>query len=174
MKRCFGIAKQTGTFFMMLQQMSASGSPPGTPVTASSSRGSTEAIDYSDYIMGIWRPELEADISDDEKIARRGLYCIQMAKNRHGPSDRVLKLVFDHEKRRITPETTLGIPSAFLPEVVGADLSEADGSLPEIVDPATPSAEPATPEQSTLGMPESIDESMDPPPADQTPDWFFD
>ena len=173
MKRCFGIAKQTGTFFMMLQQMSASGSPPGTPVTASSSRGSTEAIDYSDYIMGIWRPELEADISDDEKIARRGLYCVQMAKNRHGPSDRVLKLVFDHEKRRITTETTLGIPSAFLPEVVGADLSEADGSLPEIAVGGEGTSSPPI-KQSQLGMPESIDESMDPPPADQTPEWFFD
>lgn len=159
MKKCFGIAKQTQTFFLMLQQMSASGSPPGTPVTASSSRGSTEAIDYSDYIMGIWRPELEADISDDEKIARRGLYCIQLVKNRHGPSDRVIKLVFDHEKRRITPESTLGIPSAFLPETDQADLSAATGESVELL-PITDGGEPEG-------------DDSGPPPADQTPEWFF-
>jgi replicative DNA helicase len=158
MKKCFGIAKQTQTFFLMLQQMSASGSPPGTPVTAASSRGSTEAIDYSDYIMGIWRPELEADISDDEKIARRGLYCVQLVKNRHGPSDRVIKLVFDHEKRRITPESTLGIPSAFLPDSEEADLSQATGESVELL-PITDGG--AGEDQSA------------PPGADQTPEWFF-
>lgn len=160
MKKCFGIAKQTQTFFIMLQQMSASGSAPGLSVTAASSRGSTEAIDYSDYIMGIWRPELEADISDDEKIARRGLYCVQLVKNRHGPSDRVVKLVFDHEKRRITPESTLGIPSAFLPETEQADLSEATGQTVSLL-PITDGGEPDQEKQSG------------PPAVDQTPEWFF-
>jgi replicative DNA helicase len=174
MKKCFGIAKQTQTFFIMLQQMSASGSPPGTPVTASSSRGSTEAIDYSDYIMGIWRPELEAEISDDEKIARRGLYCVQLVKNRHGPSDRVIKLVFDHEKRRITPESTLGIPAAFLPQTDSADLSAATGQNVELM-PITDGGSDAQSQvvQEALAHSDSETDSESPPPADQTPDWFF-
>lgn len=170
-KRLFTITKQLGVTTFLLQQMNAQGSPPGEPVTVSSSRGSSEIIDYMDSILGIYRPELAQGLGDDERIARRGVYRIGALKNRYGPTGHDIGLMYDPPTRRITNEISIGIPAGFMPEIASADLSEAEGApVPMTLDAGEMSQSGVEGFGADLPMGSAV---ATPSPIGDTPDWFF-
>jgi len=172
-KRLFTITKQLGVTLYLLQQMNAAGAANGEVPTTSSSRGSSEVIDFMDSIIGIHRPSLKHGLTTDEQIALRFDYILTLLKNRYGPMGSV-KLHYEPKIRTVMEPPENAMPAAFMPEVVSADLSEG-ASDPAAMLPVASSAAPAA----GFGFSEDVGAtSVAEAPAVETaesqpPDWFF-
>lgn len=171
-KRLFTITKTLGITTFLLQQMNAQGSPPGHPVTLSSSRGSTEIIDYLDSALGIHRPELAPDASPDDKIANRGKYCVGVIKNRYGPLG-MIDLMYNAPTRQVMESVDYGVPAEFLPASAAADLTDGDIEASPLIPLADPESKVAEegPTGTELADGSILPEEGDGPSAD--PEWYL-
>jgi KaiC/GvpD/RAD55 family RecA-like ATPase len=96
------IAKRHLVALVVLCQVGRTGESGGEPITLTSARDSGVIEEAADYIIGIWRPELQTDISLDEREARRGILKAAVLKNRCGPAPRTFEMRFESSTLKIS------------------------------------------------------------------------
>jgi hypothetical protein len=107
MEEFFSVCKETKTFFVVLQQLPKE-VKPGMEFSYDSGRGGSRQTDFSDYIFCLWRPEQNAELDDEERLAVESQYKIKVGKNRHGMS-KIAHCTFDwhnliiEESENLTP-----------------------------------------------------------------------
>ncbi len=100
-KKIKDYAKEMNNSWIVLHQLSRAGGSGGEPVTMDMGRDSGVVEESADHLFGAWRPELEKEISDDERAKRvsESVFMLAVLKNRSGPTG-LTKLHF--EKRTLT------------------------------------------------------------------------
>jgi hypothetical protein len=85
------LAKELNNAWVVLHQLSRAGGSGGEPVTLDMGRDSGVIEESADQLMGFWRPELEKDISPEERLKREQESKLVGAvlKNRSGPTGQV-------------------------------------------------------------------------------------
>ena len=89
-------AKEMNNCWMVLHQLSRIGGSGGEPVTLEMGRDSGVIEESADQVIGLWRPELEKDLSEEERVKREQESVLMAAvlKNRSGPTG-LIKFRFD-------------------------------------------------------------------------------
>lgn len=80
------VAKRNRVRVVILCQISREGEDGGVPVTMQMARDSGVIEESSDYILGIWRPELKAGLKTEERQLLRGELKARILKQRGGPA----------------------------------------------------------------------------------------
>ena len=88
------IAKRHRVRVLMLCQINREGQSGGKPVTSAMARDSGVIEEAADYILGLWRPELDKDLKEEERALYKGEMKIRVLKNRGNPSGRIVGLRF--------------------------------------------------------------------------------
>ena len=96
------IAKHHQVALVVLCQVGRAGESGGSPITLTGARDSGVIEEAADYIIGIWRPELEVDISPLEREELRGILNVAVLKNRCGPAPRTLEMNFESSTLKIS------------------------------------------------------------------------
>lgn len=98
------LAKRLRVAVIVLCQVGRSGESGGKPVTLQSARDSGVVEESADYVLGVWRPELDDALKDEDRAEVRGVFKGRVLKNRSGPAPVPFELRFDHETLRIEEE----------------------------------------------------------------------
>jgi 5S rRNA maturation endonuclease (ribonuclease M5) len=85
-------AKELNNSWVVLNQLSRVGGSGGEPVTLDMGRDTGVIEESADVLIGLWRPELEKDITDEERLKRQGESKMVGAvlKNRAGPTGQII------------------------------------------------------------------------------------
>jgi KaiC/GvpD/RAD55 family RecA-like ATPase len=95
------IAKRHRVRVLLLCQINREGETGGKPVTAAMARDSGVIVEASDYVLGLWRPELDLNLSPEERALYKGEMKVKVLKNRGGPSYREVTLRFTRPSLKI-------------------------------------------------------------------------
>jgi replicative DNA helicase len=87
------LAKNLNCVVVSLHQVTKS-IGQGDEVYESDARDSSAIRDSADILVTAWRPEMKRGILDQEKLEKRGLWCSNIRKNRYGPSNELVNLMF--------------------------------------------------------------------------------
>lgn len=99
-----GLAKRHRISVIALGQVHREGGTGGEPVTLTMARESGVVEEAADYLLGIWRPELQEGLTKEKRAALRGQFKVRVLKNRHGPAPRTVALRFEPTNLRVTAE----------------------------------------------------------------------
>ena len=85
-------AKEFNNSWVVLNQLSRVGGSGGEPVTLDMGRDTGVIEESADVVMGFWRPELEKDIPEEERLKREqeGKLMGAVLKNRSGPTGQII------------------------------------------------------------------------------------
>lgn len=160
MQELFKVCKATNTLMCVLQQLPKE-VKPGVPVDYDAGRGGSKQTDFCDLIFGIYRPEMQIDLDDEERQSLAGEYKLRLGKNRHGPSA-TAHLYFDKVSLRIIPAANVKMPivDGF---VQGGDGVSSDNAVAITIGAATVNDPDATPQPIMI----AVDDDSDPLPRDK-------
>ena len=101
-RRMKEIAKKLDCLVFVLSQTSREGGSDGsTPVSLQSARDTGAIEETGDYVLGVYRPAVASNLSNDERLAIQNEYYCQVLKNRWGGLGKS-KLHFEPMTKRIT------------------------------------------------------------------------
>jgi len=88
------LAKRLNCVIVLLCQVSKAGKTGGDPLEGYHARDSGVVMESADILITAWRPELQEDLSDDEKEDLKGVYMTKIAKNKYGEGGRKIEFTF--------------------------------------------------------------------------------
>lgn len=101
-RRMKEIAKKLDCLVFVLSQTSRDGGSDGsTPVSLQSARDTGAIEETGDYVLGVYRPAVASNLSNDERLAIQNEYYCQILKNRWGSPGKT-KLHFEPMTKKIT------------------------------------------------------------------------
>ena len=95
-------AKRHRVAMVVACQVDREGESGGTDITLKMARDSGVIEEAADYLLGLWRPELEHGIKREERLAVQGHLKVRVLKNRSGPAPKTVTLQFDPNSLRIS------------------------------------------------------------------------
>src|SRR5699024_1898010 len=101
-RRMKEIDKKLDCLVFVLSQTSREGGSDGsTPVSLQSARDTGAIEETGDYVLGVYRPAVASNLSNDERLAIQNEYYCQILKNRWGSPGKT-KLHFEPMTKKIT------------------------------------------------------------------------
>lgn len=97
------LAKTHRVGVVALAQIGREGESGGEPVTLHSGRDSGVLEEASDYVLGLWRPELREKLDPAARRAVKGQFKVRVLKNRGGRAPVTVTLAFERASLRIQP-----------------------------------------------------------------------
>jgi replicative DNA helicase len=108
-------------------QVDREGETGGEPISLRMARDSGVIEEAADYLLGLWRPELRANLTKEARREVKGQFVARVLKNRSGPAPRTVMLQFEPASLRIKTASTAPQDSAEEPSWVreGREAQEA-------------------------------------------------
>ncbi len=99
----------------------------GDEIDEAHARDSSAIRDSADIMITAWRPELKKGILDNEKQPLLGIWRSKITKNRYGPSNEIIDLMFVPKFMQLTEHTGQAVNLALANPVKAAPLPNAPG-----------------------------------------------
>jgi replicative DNA helicase len=100
------VAKRADVAVVVAMQLSRAGGDGSIPVTLDMLRDSGVIEESMDFVIGCWRPGRNTDADPAEQLALQDVMRCQLLKNRKGPENRIVDLVFRDRSRRLYEQAT--------------------------------------------------------------------
>ena len=108
-------AKRHRVAVVMACQVDREGETGGEPISLKMARDSGVIEEAADYLLGLWRPELRANLTKEQRREVRGQFVVRVLKNRSGPAPRTVTLQFEPASLRITSSAIDAVSSEPVP-----------------------------------------------------------